>query len=227
MCERLAGMAPKDFRRSEPYSRRKKVQARELNLPLFPTTTIGSFPQTAELRRLRARLRKGGLTGEDYKQEIMKNIASVVRKQQELGIDVLVHGEFERNDMVEYFGEMLDGYYFTSNGWVLSYGSRGVKPPVIYGDISRRGPMTVEWSSHAQSLTDRPMKGMLTGPVTMLNWSFVRDDIPRQQTCWQLALAIRDEVNDLASAGIKVIQIDEPALREGLPLQKDNGRSWI
>ena len=227
VCERLAGLAPKDFRRSEPYSRRKKVQARELNLPLFPTTTIGSFPQTAELRRLRARLRKGGLTGEDYKQEIMKNIASVVRKQQELGIDVLVHGEFERNDMVEYFGEMLDGYYFTSNGWVLSYGSRGVKPPVIYGDISRRGPMTVQWSSYAQSLTDRPMKGMLTGPVTMLNWSFVRDDIPPKEVCWQLALAIRDEVDDLVDAGIRVVQIDEPALREGLPLQQDKQAEYL
>ena len=219
--KRLAALADKDFHRQAEYAERRKLQDKVLGLPLFPTTTIGSFPQTGEVRRLRARWKKGELTEVQYKEEIRKSIAALVAKQEQLGVDVLVHGEFERNDMVEYFGEQLEGHYFTANGWVLSYGSRCVKPPVIYGDVSRRGPMTVEWSSYAQSLTDRPMKGMLTGPVTMLNWSFVRNDIPRQEVCRQLALAIRDEVADLEKAGIKVIQIDEPALREGLPLQPD------
>ncbi|MFH1068318.1 MAG: 5-methyltetrahydropteroyltriglutamate--homocysteine S-methyltransferase [Candidatus Glassbacteria bacterium] len=224
---RLEKLTEKDYRRGVPFSERIRRQNDRLRLPLFPTTTIGSFPQTAEVRRLRARLRKGELTEEQYRDQIRKNIQELVKLQEDYDIDVLVHGEFERNDMVEYFGEQLDGYYFTRIGWVISYGSRGVKPPVIYGDVVRRGPMTVEWSKYAQSLTRRPMKGMLTGPVTMLNWSFVRDDIPRRDVCRQLALAIRDEVADLEQAGIGVIQIDEPALREGLPLEPEKQTEYL
>jgi 5-methyltetrahydropteroyltriglutamate--homocysteine methyltransferase len=191
-------------------------------LPLLPTTTIGSFPQTDDVRKARASFKSGKLKPAEYDSFLKARTAEAVRWQDEVGLDVLVHGEFERNDMVEYFGENLDGFAFTENGWVQSYGSRCVKPPIIFGDVARRGPMTVEWARYAQSLTARPMKGMLTGPVTILQWSFVRDDQPRRETCWQIALAIRDEVVDLEKAGIAVIQIDEPALREGLPLRRDD-----
>jgi 5-methyltetrahydropteroyltriglutamate--homocysteine methyltransferase len=196
-------------------------------LPSFPTTTIGSFPQTAEVRKARAAHRKGDLDDAAYNTFLKKETENAVRIQEELDIDVLVHGEFERNDMVEYFGEQLAGFAFTQNGWVQSYGSRYVKPPVIFGDVSRPGPMTVEWSAYAQSLTKRPMKGMLTGPVTILQWSFVRNDQPRSATCKQIALAIRDEVLDLEKAGIRLIQIDEPALREGLPLRNADRDQYL
>ncbi len=224
---RMAALGEKDFSRAEPFEQRIAKQNEKLGLPLFPTTTIGSFPQTREVRRLRARLRKGDLTREQYDEQIGKLITELVRMQEEYGIDVLVHGEYERNDMVEYFGEQLQGYYFTRNGWVISYGSRCVKPPVIYGDVHRRGPMTVRWSEYAAKLTDKPMKGMLTGPVTMLNWAFVRTDIARKEVCWQIALAIRDEVLDLERAGVGVVQVDEPALREGLPLQQDKQEAYL
>lgn len=191
-------------------------------MPLFPTTTIGSFPQTAQIRKARADLRKGLLSAAQYEQFLEREIEEVVRFQEEVGLDVLVHGEPERNDMVEYFGEQLAGYVSTENGWVQSYGSRAVKPPIIFGDVQRSHPMTVRWIQFAQSLTTKPMKGMLTGPVTMLQWSFVRDDQPRKDTCSQLALAIRDEVHDLEQSGIRVIQIDEPAFREGLPLRRED-----
>ncbi|MBN2289659.1 MAG: 5-methyltetrahydropteroyltriglutamate--homocysteine S-methyltransferase [Candidatus Glassbacteria bacterium] len=225
--ERIGALTPESFARSSPSAARLAAQAKTLKLPLLPTTTIGSFPQTAEVRKLRARFKKGELTEERYKQAIRQEIRKVVELQQEIGLDVLVHGEFERTDMVEYFGEQLEGFYFLKKGWVVSYGSRCVKPPVIYGDVSRPGQMTVEWSQFAQSLTARPMKGMLTGPATILNWSFVRDDIPRSEVCFQVALAVRDEVADLEKAGIKVIQIDEPALREGLPLQPEKRSEYL
>jgi len=224
---RLGSLTPEDFTRPAGAAERREVQAKCLKLPLLPTTTIGSFPQTTEVRRLRARFRKGKLSGEDYNRAIREKIREVVELQQKIGIDVLVHGEFERSDMVEYFGEKLEGFFFLKKGWVVSYGSRCVKPPVIYGDVSRPRPMTVEWSKFAQSLTAHPMKGMLTGPVTILNWSFVRDDIPRRDVCLQIALAIRDEVKDLEKAGIKLIQIDEPALREGLPLQQEKREEYL
>jgi 5-methyltetrahydropteroyltriglutamate--homocysteine methyltransferase len=206
-----------------PFSVREKIQNDHLKLPLFPTTTIGSFPQTSEIRSLRVHLKNSTLSIEEYNNEIKKIISMVIKKQEEIGLDVLVHGEPERNDMVEYFGEHLDGFAFTQNGWIQSYGSRCVKPPIIYGDVQRTKPITVEWISYAQSLSDKPVKGMLTGPVTMLMWSFVRDDQPIQQTAEQIALALRDEVKDLEQAGISVIQIDEPAFREGLPLRQ---RDW-
>ncbi|HEY9429751.1 MAG TPA: 5-methyltetrahydropteroyltriglutamate--homocysteine S-methyltransferase [Gemmatimonadaceae bacterium] len=202
-----------------PFAERSELQADALGLPLFPTTTIGSFPQTRELRRARAAFRAGELTSVDYDAVIRALIEDAIRFQENVGLDVLVHGEFERNDMVEFFGERLTGFAFTRNGWVQSYGSRCVKPPIIYGDVARSRPMTVAWTVFAQSLTHRPVKGMLTGPVTMLQWSFVRDDQPRERTCRQLALAIRDETLDLEAAGTQVIQIDEPAIREGLPLR--------
>jgi 5-methyltetrahydropteroyltriglutamate--homocysteine methyltransferase len=202
-----------------PFAERSEKQADALALPLFPTTTIGSFPQTRELRRVRAAFRAGTLSGPEYDATLRGLIEDAIRFQEYVGLDVLVHGEFERNDMVEYFGERLSGFAFTRNGWVQSYGSRCVKPPIIYGDVARARPMTVTWTVYAQSLTHRPVKGMLTGPVTMLQWSFVRDDQPRERTCRQLALAIRDETLDLEAAGIQVIQIDEPAIREGLPLR--------
>ena len=194
---------------------------------MFPTTTIGSFPQTAEVRSWRAKFKKGELTAAQYDDLIEKETKATIDFQQETGIDVLVHGEFERNDMVEYFGEQLAGFTFTKNGWVQSYGSRCVKPPVIYGDVSRPNPMTVKWSKYAQSLTSKWVKGMLTGPVTILQWSFVRNDQPRSETCTQIALAIRDEVVDLEKAGIKIIQIDEPAIREGLPLRKEEWANYL
>ncbi len=214
-------------RRSSSYQERSPKQRAWLKLPLFPTTTIGSFPQTAEIRQARQDFRQGRICEADYCQRMQEEIALVVEKQEALGLDVLVHGEPERNDMVEYFGELLDGFAFSRYGWVQSYGSRCVKPPIIYGDISRPEPMTVDWATYAQSLTDKPMKGMLTGPVTMLNWSFVRDDQPRSETCLQIALALRDEVLDLERAGIRIIQIDEAAMREGLPLRKGDWAAYF
>lgn len=220
VARRLNAVTPEMASRKSPYPERKKRQSRALRLPLLPTTTIGSFPQTAEVRKTRAEYRHGRISKEQYDAFLKSEIEKTIRFQENIGLDVLVHGEFERNDMVEYFGEQLDGFAFTENGWVQSYGSRCVKPPVIYGDVARPRPMTVEWSRYAQSLSSRPVKGMLTGPVTILKWSFVRDDQPRSETCHQIALAIRDEVADLEAAGIRVIQIDEPALREGLPLAR-------
>ncbi len=213
--------------RQSPFEVRKQKQQAWMKLPLLPTTTIGSFPQTAEIRKARRDYRQGNLSEQDYVAFMRSEIEKVVRAQEALDIDVLVHGEPERNDMVEYFGEQLKGYTFTQHGWVQSYGSRMVKPPIIYGDVSRPRAMTVEWSKYAQSLTQRPMKGMLTGPITMLQWAFVRDDQPRSVTARQIALAIRDEVLDLEAAGIKVIQIDEPALREGLPLKKSRWADYL
>jgi len=218
--QRLANLPADADQRTSPFSQRKQVQQQRFGLPLFPTTTIGSFPQTLEVRKARARLKSGKLSQTDYDAFIAEETARCIRIQEELGIDVLVHGEFERNDMVEYFGEQLDGFAFTKLGWVQSYGSRCVKPPIIFGDVSRPAAMTVYWSNYAQSLTEKPVKGMLTGPVTVLQWSFVRDDQPRSATCKQIALALRDEVLDLEAAGIGIIQIDEPALREGLPLRR-------
>jgi 5-methyltetrahydropteroyltriglutamate--homocysteine methyltransferase len=213
--------------RHSPYSQRAVLQRNTLNLPVFPTTTIGSFPQTKTIRQARRDFRVGKLSEQAYRQAMQNEISACVQEQENLGLDVLVHGEPERNDMVEYFGEQLTGYAFTRYGWVQSYGSRCVKPPIIYGDISRPKAMTVEWTTYAQSLTKKPMKGMLTGPVTMLNWSFVRDDQPRSATCMQLALAIRAEVLDLENAGINIIQIDEAALREGLPLRKSQWKTYL
>ncbi|MBD9470843.1 5-methyltetrahydropteroyltriglutamate--homocysteine S-methyltransferase [Pseudoxanthomonas sp. PXM01] len=227
VAARLASPDAADIDRDSPYPQRRIAQATLLGLPEFPTTTIGSFPQTLEVREARARNKGGKLSDADYDAFLREETERCVRFQEEIGIDVLVHGEFERNDMVEYFGEQLDGFAFTKNGWVQSYGSRCVKPPLIYGDVSRPAPMTVRWSQYAQSLTDRPMKGMLTGPVTVLQWSFVRDDQARAQTCRQIALALRDEVLDLEAAGIRVIQIDEPALREGLPLRRTDWQAYL
>ena len=224
---RVAGITAADDQRKSTFASRRKSQIEALKLPLFPTTTIGSFPQTAEVRSWRARFKKGELTAQEYNNLIEKETEATIRFQEETGIDVLVHGEFERNDMVEYFGEQLSGFTFTKNGWVQSYGSRCVKPPVIYGDVSRPNPMTVKWSQYAQSLTPKWVKGMLTGPVTILQWSFVRNDQPRSETCTQIALAIRDEVVDLEKAGIKIIQIDEPAIREGLPLRKEEWAKYL
>jgi 5-methyltetrahydropteroyltriglutamate--homocysteine methyltransferase len=224
---RVASITTGDDQRESLFSIRRKKQIDVLNLPLFPTTTIGSFPQTTEVRSWRAKFKKGELNQQQYDDLLQKETEETIRFQEETGIDVLVHGEFERNDMVEYFGEQLDGFTFTKNGWVQSYGSRCVKPPVIYGDVSRPNPMTVKWSSFAQSLTPKWVKGMLTGPVTILQWSFVRNDQPRSETCTQIALAIRDEVVDLENAGIKIIQIDEPAIREGLPLRKEEWATYL
>lgn len=218
VASRIAGITDADRQRKSPFGTRYETQ-RSLGLPLLPTTTIGSFPQTSTVRQIRALHKKGELSDHEYNDFLRGEIQNAVMVQEEIGLDVLVHGEFERNDMVEYFGEQLEGFAFTRNGWVQSYGSRCVKPPIIFGDVSRPAPMTVEWSVYAQSLTKRPMKGMLTGPVTILEWSFVRDDQPHEITCNQIALAIRDEVLDLERHGLRVIQIDEPALREGLPLR--------
>jgi 5-methyltetrahydropteroyltriglutamate--homocysteine methyltransferase len=220
---RMATIKPGDDKRKSPFTQRIALQQARLNLPAFPTTTIGSFPQTPAIRAVRAEFKQGKISTAQYREAIQAEILHAVQKQEELGLDVLVHGEAERNDMVEYFGEQLQGFAFTEYGWVQSYGSRCVKPPVIYGDISRPQPMTVEWTRYAQSLTRKPMKGMLTGPITILQWSFVRNDIPRADTAMQIALAIRDEVQDLEQAGISIIQIDEAALREGLPIKR---RDW-
>ena len=224
---RAAAVTPADLRRRSAYPQRHAAQAARLNLPAFPTTTIGSFPQTAEVRRARADHRKGLLSDADYTAFLRAETGACIRRQEALGLNMLVHGEFERNDMVEYFGEQLSGYAFTRLGWVQSYGSRCVKPPMVFGDVRRPTAMTVDWAVHAQSLTDRPVKGMLTGPVTMLQWSFVRDDQPRAETCRQIALAIRDEVADLEAAGIRAIQIDEPAIREGLPLRRADRDGYL
>jgi len=220
--QRVAANTPQMQQRQSTYPQREWLQQGKLNLPLLPTTTIGSFPQTSDIRQIRAQFKQGKISGEDYQIAMRRQIAECVKLQEQLDLDVLVHGEAERNDMVEYFGEQLSGFAFSQQGWVQSYGSRCVKPPILFGDVARPEPMTVRWAEYAQSLSDKPVKGMLTGPVTILNWSFVRDDQPRSQTCQQIALAIRDEVQDLAAAGLAIIQIDEAALREGLPLrQKD------
>jgi len=221
---RAAAVTEQDRVRRSPYAARRKVQ---VDLPQYPTTTIGSFPQTGDVRAARRKLHDGQLTADDYERFIEEQIAKTIALQVEIGLDVLVHGEFERNDMVEYFGEQLAGFAFTEHGWVQSYGTRYVKPPIIFGDVARPRAMTVRWSSYAQSLTKQPVKGMLTGPVTILQWSFVRDDQPRAETAKQLALAIRDEVRDLEAAGIRVIQIDEPALREGLPLRRADWAGYL
>lgn len=224
---RVESITDADAQRKSAFPVRKAKQQERFRLPAFPTTTIGSFPQTKDVRKWRADLKKGIITQDEYDRFIAEETERAIRLQEELGIDVLVHGEFERNDMVEYFGEQLSGYAFTQNGWVQSYGSRCVKPPIIYGDVSRPADMTVRWSSYAQSLTDRPVKGMLTGPVTILQWSFVRNDQPRSVTAYQIALAILDEVQALERAGIKIIQIDEPAIREGLPLRKADQKEYL
>lgn len=224
---RLAAISPTDSQRQAPYMVRVEAQRDTLKLPLFPTTTIGSFPQTDEIRAARRAFKAGELALADYEARMQAEIAYAVERQEALDIDVPVHGEAERNDMVEYFGEQLEGFAFTRFGWVQSYGSRCVKPPVIFGDVSRPKPTTVRWSQYAQTLTNKPMKGMLTGPVTILQWSFVRDDQPRETTCRQIALALRDEVLDLEKAGINIIQIDEPALREGLPLRQHEWQGYL
>ncbi|MGN0162397.1 MAG: 5-methyltetrahydropteroyltriglutamate--homocysteine S-methyltransferase [Candidatus Ornithomonoglobus sp.] len=220
--KRTAKIKDSDFIRMPEFSKREKIQKEEFNLPLLPTTTIGSFPQTAPVKANRRKFRSGEITEKEYNEFNRKQIMDCVAQQQAIGLDVLVHGEFERNDMVEYFGEQLSGYLFTEKAWVQSYGTRCVKPPVIWGDIERKQPMTVEWSVYAQSLTDKPMKGMLTGPVTILNWSFPREDISLKESAYQIALAIRDEVLDLEKNGIRIIQVDEAALREKLPLRKSD-----
>ncbi len=224
---RLESVTPKMLNRESAFTRRQALQRAKLNLPAFPTTTIGSFPQTQAVRAARAKWRKGGVTDSEYDAFLKAETRRCIQIQEEIGIDMPVHGEFERNDMVEYFGEQLDGFVFTENGWVQSYGTRCVKPPVIYGDVSRPKPMTTYWSEYAQSQTKRPMKGMLTGPVTLLQWSFVRNDQPRHLTARQIALAIRDEVVDLEVSGIAAIQIDEPAFREGLPLRKTEWAAYL
>ena len=223
VSERIAALTPDMRERRAGHAERVKTQSEVLNLPLFPTTTIGSFPQTGAVRKARAEYNRGVLDGKNYDAFLHQETERAIRWQEEAGLDMLVHGEFERNDMVQYFGEKLAGFAFTVNGWVQSYGSRCVRPPILYGDVSRPEPMTVDWWRYAQGLTDKPVKGMLTGPVTILNWSFVRDDQPREASCRQIALAIRDEVLDLEAAGCKAIQIDEAALREGLPLRE---RDW-
>jgi len=225
VAKRIAEIQDSDFVRLPAFSVREEIQKKEFHLPLFPTTTIGSFPQTADVKANRTAFRKGEITWEQYADFNKQKITDCIALQEEIGLDVLVHGEYERNDMVEYFGECLDGYLFTEKAWVQSYGTRCVKPPIVWGDISREKPMTVEWSTYAQSLTDKPMKGMLTGPVTILNWSFPREDISLKECAYQIALAIRDEVLDLEANGIRVIQVDEAALREKLPLRKSDWES--
>ncbi|QSX39972.1 5-methyltetrahydropteroyltriglutamate--homocysteine S-methyltransferase [Shewanella cyperi] len=227
VARRIAALNQTDFERDSAFVLRQQQQQAKLRLPLLPTTTIGSFPQTAAIRSLRNRWRKGEVAEAEYRHQLQQVTRDSILRQLKLGLDVLVHGEAERNDMVEYFGEQLAGVGFTKNGWVQSYGSRCVKPPLIYGDVSRPRPMTVEWAEFAQSLTDKPVKGMLTGPVTLLHWSFAREDISRETICTQLALAIRDEVADLEAAGIGIIQIDEPAFREGLPLRRDQWQHYL
>ncbi|WP_374554169.1 5-methyltetrahydropteroyltriglutamate--homocysteine S-methyltransferase [Aquitalea pelogenes] len=225
--DRLATLPPGADQRRSPFASREAQQQDWLQLPLLPTTTIGSFPQTASIRSARAAFKRGELSASDYQQAMQQDIALAIRRQEALGLDVLVHGKAERNDMVEYFGEQLDGFVFTRLGWVQSYGSRCVKPPIIVGDVARPKAMTVSWAVYAQSLTQRPVKGMLTGPVTLLQWSFVRDDLPRSTVCKQIALALNDEVLELENAGIRIIQIDEPAIREGLPLKKADQADYL
>ncbi|MFN3826211.1 MAG: 5-methyltetrahydropteroyltriglutamate--homocysteine S-methyltransferase [Micavibrio sp.] len=223
----IKAITPAMANRQSPFATRRQKQQAALHLPSFPTTSIGSFPQTEDIRKARADFKKGAIDAAAYEAAMKKEIELVVRFQEKIDMDVLVHGEAERNDMVEYFGEQLQGFTFTKNGWVQSYGSRCVKPPVIFGDVSRPTPMTVKWSTFAQSLTDKPMKGMLTGPITILQWSFVRDDQARSETARQIALAIRHEVSDLEKAGINIIQIDEPAIREGLPLRRADWKAYL
>ncbi|PHM73362.1 5-methyltetrahydropteroyltriglutamate--homocysteine S-methyltransferase [Xenorhabdus kozodoii] len=227
VAERIAAIKPQDSERNQVYPERAKLQRQRYNLPLWPTTTIGSFPQTTEIRSLRLDFKKGRVDNAYYRTNISEHIKQAIQEQERLGLDVLVHGEAERNDMVEYFGEHFDGYVFTQNGWVQSYGSRCVKPPVIIGDISRPEAITVNWATYAQSLTEKPVKGMLTGPVTILCWSFPREDLSRETIAKQIALALRDEVDDLQKAGIGIIQIDEPALREGLPLRREEWQEYL
>jgi len=221
--KKIRELKEEDFKRDVPYSERVKIQRNLLNLPLFPTTTIGSFPQTEEVRKMRSSYVKGKISEQEYKDFIRKQIEYAIKLQEEIGLDVLVHGEFERTDMVEFFAQRLDGIATTKHGWVLSYGSRVYRPPIIYGDVSRPKPMTLEETTYAQSLTDKPVKGILTGPVTILNWSYYREDIPKYEIAYQIALALLEEVKDLERAGIKVIQIDEPAFKEGAPLKR---RDW-
>ncbi len=225
--DRVEALTEADARRDAPFPDRKEAQQAKLGLPSFPSTTIGSYPQTNEIREARRLLREGEIQLAEYEERMRGEIDRVIDFQEEIGLDVLVHGEPERNDMVQYFGEQMLGYVFTQNAWVQSYGSRCVRPPIVFGDVSRPVPMTVEWIEYAQSKTEKPVKGMLTGPVTMLQWSFVRDDQPRSETCEQLALAIRDEVEDLEKAGVGIIQVDEPAIREGLPLRKDRWDEYL
>ncbi|MFM8791596.1 MAG: 5-methyltetrahydropteroyltriglutamate--homocysteine S-methyltransferase [Solirubrobacterales bacterium] len=224
---RVEALTEDDARRDSDFTERQKAQRERLGLPLYPSTTIGSYPQTTEIRTARAELREGKIDFPAYKERMESEIQKVISFQEEVGLDVLVHGEPERNDMVQYFGEQMMGYAFTQNAWVQSYGSRCVRPPIIFGDVSRPSAMTVEWHLYAQSLTELPVKGMLTGPVTMLQWSFVRDDQPRSDTCRQLALAVRDEVHDLVAAGAGIVQVDEPAIREGLPLRRENWAEYL
>jgi 5-methyltetrahydropteroyltriglutamate--homocysteine methyltransferase len=225
--DRVSSITEADSRRNSPFAVREKIQNEVLGLPALPTTTIGSFPQTKEVRAVRRKFKNGEITQEQYDQFIAEETKKCIDFQEEASIDVPVHGEFERNDMVEYFGEQLEGFAFTENGWVQSYGTRCVKPPIIFGDVSRPEAMTVRWTEFAQSLTDKPVKGMLTGPITILQWSFVRNDQPRETTCKQIALSIRDEVKDLQDAGIQIIQIDEPAIREGLPLRDSDKKAYL
>ncbi len=224
---RAASTTPAMLQRAASFPERRKRQAQVISLPILPATTIGSFPQTAEVRRARAEYRAHKISASEYESFLRAEVERAIRFQEQIELDVLVHGEFERNDMVEYFGEQLNGFVFTGNGWVQSYGSRCVKPPVLFGDVSRPRAMTVDWSRYAQSLTQRPVKAMLTGPVTILEWSFVRDDLPRAETCFQIALALRDEVADLQAAGLRVIQVDEPAVREGLPLRRADQADYL
>ncbi|WGF89541.1 5-methyltetrahydropteroyltriglutamate--homocysteine S-methyltransferase [Marinivivus vitaminiproducens] len=227
VAARIEAVTPVMSRRAKPFAERQAQQRQSFALPAFPTTTIGSFPQTAEVRQARAAHTKAEISDADYEAFLRKETEAAIRWQEEIGLDVLVHGEFERNDMVQYFGEQLAGFAFTKSGWVQSYGSRCVRPPILFGDVSRPKPMTVAWWRYSQSLTDRPVKGMLTGPVTILNWSFVRNDVPRSVACRQIALAIRDEVLDLEAAGARIIQIDEAALREGLPLRRSEWQAYL
>jgi len=224
---RLKSIEEKDFKRDKSFAERNEIQKRQLNLPHLPTTTIGSFPQTDKLRKVRAQWKSKKITTEEYNKFINQEIENVIRLQEDLGLDVLVHGEFERTDMVEFFGEKLAGFHFTKNGWVQSYGTRCVKPPIIYGDVEREKPMTSETIAYAQSLTNKPLKGMLTGPITILNWSFPRIDISRKDIAHQIALALRDETIDLEKKSIKIIQIDEPAIREGLPLKSSKRSEYL
>ncbi len=225
--DRISKASDNDKNRKSEYNLRKKIQKNYIDLPILPTTTIGSFPQTKEIRKIRADFKAGKISINDYEKFIKEEIAQTVKLQENIGLDVLVHGEFERNDMVEYFGEQLNGFCFTNNGWVQSYGTRCVKPPIIFGDVYRPNKMTVQWAQYAQSLTKKIMKGMLTGPITILQWSFVRNDQPRKDTALQIAYAIRDEVKDLEDAGIKIIQIDEAALREGLPIRNNKWQEYL
>lgn len=225
--QRVQALTENDFQREESFDKRKEVQLQALNLPVLPTTTIGSFPQTGDIREVRAKWRRQEIDEKEYQRLIQAEIKDTIERQEEIDLDVLVHGEAERNDMVEYFGELLEGVAFTQFAWVQSYGSRCVKPPIIFGDISRKKPMTIKWIKYAQSLTEKPVKAMLTGPVTILTWSFVRDDIPREKVATQIALAISDEVEDLIESGTQIIQIDEPAIREGMPLKQTQWQHYL